>query len=125
MATNGERRKRESGQIALDFDAPVPEDICAARHGGNAESLAAHASLLPRLAQMQTDILAEIKRRGTATCDEVEGALGLAHQTASARIAELKRDSLIVPTGERRATRRGRAAMIYRVAASEAICHAR
>lgn len=49
-----------------------------------------------------------------ATCDEVEVALGMAHQTASARIRELAQMELIEDTGDRRKTRSGRSARIYR-----------
>lgn len=40
-----------------------------------------------------------------ATCDEVEAALGYLHQTASARICDLKNMKLVVKSGKCRLTR--------------------
>lgn len=50
-----------------------------------------------------------------AICDEAEAALGLAHQTCSARFNDLKRAGLIYDTGQHRKTRRARKAGIYRL----------
>lgn len=59
-------------------------------------------------------ILSFIKRVDGATCDEIEVALGLSHQTASARCSDLKNKfCLIVDSGERRKTRSGRNASVY------------
>ena len=49
------------------------------------------------------------------TCDELEAATGLRHQTASARVNELHRDKHIKDSGERRRTRSGRYACVWRV----------
>lgn len=48
-----------------------------------------------------------------STCDEVEVALGLTHQTASAAIHYLMRDGEIVAT-EKRPTRSGRSARVWK-----------
>jgi predicted ArsR family transcriptional regulator len=61
-------------------------------------------------------ILAHLERVGSATCDECEEYLGMRHQTASARIVELRAKGLITPTGEKRKTRSGRNAVVYVVA---------
>jgi predicted transcriptional regulator len=50
------------------------------------------------------------------TCDELEQETGLAHQTASARVNALWRDGLIQRTAEKRKTRSGRFAFVYRAA---------
>lgn len=50
-----------------------------------------------------------------ATCDEVEVALNLRHQTASARVNELMRSGEIVESG-RRPTRSGRRAIVWKAA---------
>ena len=50
-----------------------------------------------------------------ATCDEVEVALGMLHQTASARIRELVQLACLIDTGGRRRTRRNRPAAVYRL----------
>ena len=86
-------------------------DICANRHGGNAESVAANkATNKERDAKR---ILALFEWHGHATCDEAEIQLGMSHQTCSARFADLKRAGLIEPT-TRRKTRSGRWAMAWR-----------
>jgi hypothetical protein len=48
-----------------------------------------------------------------ATCDEVEAALNLPHQTASARVNGLRTMGEIVETKRTRDTRRGRKASVY------------
>ena len=54
-----------------------------------------------------------------STCDEVEVGLGLPHQSASARLWELcgnnQHPVRIVKTAEKRKTRTGRNARVYRV----------
>lgn len=47
------------------------------------------------------------------TCDEVEEAMELRHQTASARIVELVDDGSLTKTDRTRKTRSGRAAAVY------------
>lgn len=47
------------------------------------------------------------------TCDQVEEALELRHQTASARIVELVGSGDLVKTDRTRPTRSGRAAAVY------------
>lgn len=61
------------------------------------------------------DLLAKREPAGM-TCDEVETALGYRHQTASARLRELSLSGAIHDTGDRRLTRSGRSARVYRVA---------
>ena len=64
--------------------------------------------------QLRGRVLVEIRVRGGATCDEVECALGLRHQTASARICELSEEGRVADSGERRLTRSGRKAVVWR-----------
>jgi predicted ArsR family transcriptional regulator len=81
----------------------IPEpDICENRHGGNEQSEAAHASIAPRAGTIRARVRAYIAAHPGATCEQVEIALGLKHQTASARLSELKRDGDIRVTGTRR-----------------------
>lgn len=56
---------------------------------------------------------------GSATCDEIEVATGLSHQTASARVRDLVKDGYLVDTGARRATRSGRSARVYQVVTAD------
>jgi len=48
------------------------------------------------------------------TCDEIEATLDLRHQTASARLRELELTGWVEPTPEKRRTRSGRMAHVYR-----------
>ena len=73
-------------QLDLNYDP------CATHHGGDPCSTAAHTRHRSRKATILRAILDHLHRCGThgATCYEIEQALGLSHQTASARCAELK-----------------------------------
>ena len=51
---------------------------------------------------------------GGATCEEVELATGLSHQTCSARIRELVLKGLVRDSGERRMNKSGRTATVWR-----------
>lgn len=87
------------------------QDVCSRNHGGNENSVAAHASL-QSAGEVRRRILELIrKERGGLTCDEIEQILGLSHQSASARCAELKRDKQVIESGKRK-TRTGRLAGI-------------
>jgi predicted transcriptional regulator len=63
---------------------------------------------------MAETILAYLRRQ-PSTCDEVEAALGMTHQSASAAVNKLMRLGLIVANGTRK-TRSGRAAKVWEVA---------
>lgn len=67
------------------------------------------------LSRLRAKVFALIDMRGErgATCDEIEMALDLRHQTASARVRELVLGGLIFDTGKRRITRSGRGARVY------------
>ena len=66
---------------------------------------------------MRTRILEWISDRGFpgATCDEVEVALSMKHQTASARISELSSSGMLADSGHRKPTRSGSFAVMWRV----------
>lgn len=61
--------------------------------------------------------IARRTRKG-ATSDEVEQALGIVHQSASARINEMRNAGLIEESGRYRKTRSGRNANVFMVAAT-------
>ena len=95
------------------------EDVCAGRHGGDEYSAAANDRIAEDKNRLRNLIYSYIETcceaRG-ATCEEVERALGLRHQTASARITELRKSGrLINIPGERRYTRSGATARVHRV----------
>jgi len=82
---------------------------------GSDTSAAAAASITPSAAQAMRDtILAKITYSASAglTCDQVEELLDMRHQTASARIKELKDEGLLLDSGRRRPTRSGRKAAV-------------
>jgi hypothetical protein len=91
-------RQIEQDRKALQIGRPVntpeamPDDITANYHGGNPESVAANEVVRPNKVAMQRQIYEWIPPRGKsgATCYEVEKALDLKHQTASARMSEMK-----------------------------------
>lgn len=94
------------------------KDITANNHGDDPLSTAAHDSMKIFKGRIRTTILRYIylcEDRG-ATCEEVERALGLNHQTVSARIAELRAFGQIQTVdNERRRTSSGRWARVHRV----------
>jgi hypothetical protein len=76
-----------------------------------AESMEAHAR------PMRERVFEYIKSQGEhgATDDEIEVALGMSHQSCSPRRRELEKDDAIYLTDDRRKTRSGRRAGVYRV----------
>jgi DNA-binding transcriptional ArsR family regulator len=81
---------------------------------GVATSNRAAASVKGHTARMRAKVLRSLRRRPN-TCDAIERNTGLRHQTASARIYELRAMGLVVDTGERRPTRSGRLAIVWAV----------
>lgn len=82
--------------------------------GQDTNSLAANDSIAVHKATMRRQVL-ELVTRSPRTCDEIEAALNMSHQTASARLTELYHACQIVRTG-RRPTRSGRQAWVYDIA---------
>lgn len=89
-------------------------DITRGYHGGNPESNAAHRSIVASKGALRRRVVSFVRERGErgATVDEIEVALGLSHQTVSARVTEAKADGDLVLSGERRPTRSGRGAAV-------------
>lgn len=88
-------------------------DICQNKHGGDPESVAAHAAgdkLRDRAVALEF-----IRLRGQtgATADEFAEHLGRQLNQVSGRFTELKRDGQIVASGAKRPTRSGSAAKVY------------
>ena len=82
---------------------------------GSDTSRAAAEAIRPLAPRQQDRALASISARHSdgMTCDEVEMALGMSHQTASARVRDLVKAGAIVDSGKRRPTRTGRKAAVY------------
>ena len=76
-------------------------DITANRHKGNAESRAAHQSVIHRKAGDQQRILDYLKGRAS-TSKEIARALAMNYTTVSARLSELKVLRRLNRPGERR-----------------------
>ena len=70
-------------------------DVTANRHKGADTSVLAYESTPSNVrAKHRMMILDQIRVNGDATCSEIEQQLNLSHQTASARMSELKRGNL-------------------------------
>ncbi|HUT03305.1 MAG TPA: hypothetical protein VM163_05380 [bacterium] len=80
---------------------------------GSDTSEAAAVSIEPSAGSMRSEVLGFLRDRGGGTCDGVEVALNMRHQTASARIRELAVAGLIVDRGAREKTRSGRLAVFW------------
>jgi len=89
-------------------------DICANRHRGTRESVEAHQKTLPNKLRDRAKIIEYLKDTGAHTAEEIELALDMRRSTVSARMSELKRDSLIEKVG-RRPTTTGATAGVYDV----------
>lgn len=95
---------------------------------GSATSRAAAESMTESAATIRSKVLAAVVAAGSAgmTCDEIEVALGLRHQTASARVRELAKAGAIRSAWQAgppnlrhkktRLTRSGRSAQVWIVA---------
>lgn len=81
----------------------------------SATSQAASQSIHPFVNQMQWDVIGALDAAypNGVTCDEVEIALHMKHQTASARIRELVLKGFVEDSGKERPTRSGCAAVVY------------
>jgi len=73
----------------------------------------AYMAISPHAPNMRERVFAFIRESGGATCDEVEVALGMVHQTASARLNELANAGRVYASEARRATRSGMDAAVY------------
>lgn len=91
-------------------------DITSNYHAGNKASVLAYELTPEKIrGQHRYKIIEKINEVGDATCSELEILLNLTHQTASARISELKRDEIIKETGKKRLTQSGRPAHVYKL----------
>lgn len=82
-------------------------------------STEAYISIKSTASSMREQIHSFLKLCSTgATCDSLEHVLGMRHQTCSARIRELVLNGSIKDSGERRPTRSGRNARVYKVVES-------
>jgi uracil-DNA glycosylase len=82
---------------------------------GSDTSKAAAESIAADSGQLREFVFSYIEKAGIGgmTCDEVEEAADMRHQTASARIRELAQKGRIVDSGRRRPTRSSRMAIVW------------
>lgn len=59
-------------------------------------------------------VLRHILQQGPHTCEQIETALGMKHQTVSARIRDLVRENYLIDSGEKRKTSSGRNAILWK-----------
>lgn len=91
-------------------------DITANFHGGNPMSNAAYKSTPKQIrARQKSQVYRLIQTSGQngRNCDEIEQLTGLPHQSASARMTELKKEGLIIASLYKRKTRSGRNAQVW------------
>lgn len=86
---------------------------------GDACSDAAAASMVDAAPALRRLVWEHLTMRGPQTCDQIEAASGLSHQTCSARCTELLRMGCLARTGEKRRTRTGRHAWVLEATAIE------
>ncbi len=77
-------------------------------------SRAAWESIKPELSRIRL-LIAESLRSGDLTDDELEIRLGMRHQTVSATRRGLVKDGIVEATGDKRPTRSGRSAQVWRL----------
>lgn len=97
-------------QLAL-FTETV-RDICAGRHGGNPQSVAAHEKIAETLPAVRAEVYGMITLAGASglTADELSAKTGIPVNALSGRFTELKADGLIHKVGTRPTRSGGRAA---------------
>jgi len=111
----------------MTFSARTPEQVDSFDgrghdgHRGRDTSRLAAAIIRASAEGLRHRVLGAIRDLGEhgAICDEIECALDITHQTASARVHELAWAGFIQDSGRQRKTRSGRAAVVW-VAVREA-----
>ncbi len=102
--------------MAERVNAPTGRSPIVPYARGSDTSKAAADSMRDHVTAIAEKVLAEIRQLGDegATCDMLEYRLELSHQTCSARVNELRNKGRIVDSGQRRKTRSGRNAAVWR-----------
>jgi predicted ArsR family transcriptional regulator len=89
-------------------------NFVGAPYAKNSDTSREAAESIVGISSTMNDLILEIiARRGGATCDEIEAALGLRHQSASARLWDMERKGKVEKSSARRTTRSGRSAAVY------------
>lgn len=99
------------------FDAPYYPDRPGYVRGSDTSAEAADSIDPNMLSRLRRLVYEHVRKcRDGSTCDEVEAALTMRHQTASARLREPELTGFLQTSDEKRPTRTGRSAHVYRVA---------
>ena len=107
---------RHFAPVANFYMVPISKPRQTKSYTPPETSLEAHKSQKDKAPADASKILAYIIREDRpkgATCDEIEVALLLSHQTASARVRDLFKAGSIRDSGLRRNTRTGRKATVW------------
>lgn len=102
------------------------KDICGHRSSHSANSFIANLHVAGRKHTQRERIYLWLLGSGPATCEELSNRLGLRYTSVSARLAELKRDRWVTPSGIERKTTGGELAAAMRAVSEtehEALMH--
>jgi len=94
--------------------AAVPDLWTLAPHSDPDTSRDAAKSIAPHLERLEAEVLGWLRWHGGATADEIEQHTGLAGNTVRPRLVALRARGLVCDSGERRKTRSGRAAVVWK-----------
>ena len=110
-------------QVERTGGRPETDDITSSHHGGNRYSEAANQDVAPFKSGQRFLCLRMVTQYSPygISCDEIERITGLKHQSAGARMTELKSDGLIYKVGTGK-TRSGCQCGLY--AARPEVCDA-
>jgi hypothetical protein len=89
-------------------------DICAHRSSQNPRSFLANLHVSGRKHSQRERIYVQLRDSGPATCEELSLGLAMRYTSVSARLAELKADRWITPSGQERKTTGGEWASVMR-----------
>lgn len=89
-------------------------DICAHRSSSSPNSFLANLHVSGRKQTQRERIYISLLQQGPATCEELAGRLSMRYTSVSARLAELKADRWIAPSGAERRTTGGELASVMR-----------
>jgi len=83
-------------------------------HKGGDTSREAAEKIAPKVARLQTRVIAALNRHGPMTTDETAAKIGESVLAVRPRFSELSREGVIEKTGERRANESGMSANVWR-----------
>ncbi len=121
LQVRADLEQRSLASIAIEWGASAETDAMPPANQTDT-SKAAAKSMAPDAATLRDQVYDAIRKSENGlTTDEIEQLIGLNHQTASPRVWELHRRSLIGDSGQRRKTRSDRLAIVYRVLTPEEV----